>query len=569
MNIIKNSYFIEYYEKCLSKEIIIGNELLTALKSLYKDLQNDYYVYDIAESHKRIKFIESECKHSISPFAGMPFILELWEKALVEVIFSFKINIENKILRRFTRVLLLCGRKNGKSTFTSSLALSDFYCGNKGVNVLVASNTDDQTNILFNEINNMREESNKLAKTSRKNLKGIFMGNAKQINKKGKFSYQNKAQIKKLTVRTGAKEGRNVDLSIMDETHEFKNDDLFMSLWQSMSTKDEPLLIEITTEGFTQEGHLDLVLKDARQILRGEKINDRFLIWLYTQDSEAEIWTNRESWYKANPSLGVCKKWNYLDELVEQSKTNSSIRSFMLAKDFNIKQSSSISWLQPEIILNESIFDLEEFKNCYCIVGVDLATTTDLTAITFLFKKENDKINYLFSHYFIPSSKLLTNTDDGSKYEEWQKGGYITVVEDNSLDVSFVADYIHNIYEKYNIIPYKVGYDNKFSKDFINKYKSYFGNTEKDIYCVYQDAKTLDSPMRKLEADFRDKLVNYDNNPVSFWCYCNTGFKIDNMEKMQPAKVSRNRRIDGTASAVIVYKVFNDYKSEFLDNLNI
>jgi phage terminase large subunit-like protein len=552
-----NSFFLEYYNAYKDKKIIVGKELIITLENLKIDIDNKNYKFDTSEAHKRIRFIENECKHSISPYAGKPFKLELWEKALLEVIYSFYILIDNEYIRRFTRVLLLCGRKNGKSTFTAGLSLSEFYCGNRGTNVLVASNTDDQTNILFNEINNMREESFQLEKTSRKNLNGIFMGNPKQKKKKGRFSYQNKAQVKKLTVRTGAKEGRNVDFTILDETHEFKNNILFMSLWQSMSTKNEPLLIEITTEGFTHEGHLDNVLLEARQNLKGEIINNRWLIWIYTQDNEAEIWQDKKSWYKSNPSLGICKKWNYLEELVEQAKGNASTRAFMLAKDFNLKQSSAIGWIQSNEIENLETFDLKEFENNYCIVGVDLAETTDLCAITLLFRKNNSKKNYLHSHYWIPMAKLK-NSGDGVNYQDWAKKGFLTIVEENSVNVSIVADYIYNIYSEYSILPYKAGYDNKFSKDFLRQYINYF--KADNIECVYQDYKTLNNPMRRLEADFKDKLVIYNNNPISFWCYCNTSIKMDNMGRIIPCKSGFGKRIDGTASAIICYSILYNYK---------
>ena len=203
----------------------------------------------------------------------------------------------------------------------------------------------------------MREESPRLERVSRKNIKGIFMGNPKQRKKKGKFSYQNKAKIKKLSAKTGGKEGRNLDIVIADETHEMKDDSLIMALRQSMSSKDEPLFIEITTEGFTQDGHLDKRLIEARQVLKGELDRPRWLICLYTQDNEMEIWQDRNSWVKSNPNLGVSKKWHYLDGLVEEAKTNSATRAFMLAKDFNIKQSNAEAWMQINEIENSETFD--------------------------------------------------------------------------------------------------------------------------------------------------------------------------------------------------------------------
>jgi phage terminase large subunit-like protein len=293
-----NSYLWEYTEKCLTGEILVGKELKAQLRMLIDDMDNIAYKFDITEAHKRIRFIENECKHSISPFAGKPFILELWQKAFTEAKYGFYMMIEGKWLRRFIKTLLLIARKNGKTTYCAADALSEFFCGNTGTNILCASNDYEQAGLVFDEINNMREESQKLDKVSRKNIKGIFMGNKKQKKKKGKYSYQNKAKIKKLSVKTGSKEGKNVDKAIIDEVHEMKDNSLVAPIMQSTSTKDEVMIDEITTEGFTQDGYLDKELVEARQVLKGELNRPRWLIWMYTQDSETEVWQDRSSWVK-------------------------------------------------------------------------------------------------------------------------------------------------------------------------------------------------------------------------------------------------------------------------------
>src|SRR5690554_4116505 len=169
---------------------------MTQLEMLVEDMQNQLYKFDTTEARKRINFIEKECRHSISPFAGKPFILELWQKALAEALYGFYMEIEGQWLRRFNELLLIIGRKNGKSSFCSALALAEFFCGNRGTNIMCASNDYEQAGILFDEINNMREESAKLERVSRSNIKGIFMGDAKKKRRKGKFSRQNKAKIK-------------------------------------------------------------------------------------------------------------------------------------------------------------------------------------------------------------------------------------------------------------------------------------------------------------------------------------------------------------------------------------
>lgn len=559
------SYLIEYHSKCKSGEIVIGRELLAQLDMLMEDMGDPAYRFDAAEAHKRIRFIENECKHSISPFAGKPFLLTLWQKALMEALYGFYAEIDGVWLRRFTELLLVIGRKNGKSSFCSALALAEFFCGNTGTNIMLSSNDYDQAGILFDEVNNMREESQRLDKVSRKNIKGIFMGNPKQKGRKGKFSYQNKAKIKKLSVKTGGKEGRNLDVAIADETHEMKDDGLILPLKQSMSTKDEPLLIEITTEGFTSDGHLDETMKDARQVLKGEKDRRRWLIWLYTQDSETEVWQKRESWAKSNPNLGVSKKWSYLDDLISEAKSKSSTRAFMLAKDFNIKQSGAASWLQESEIINDATFNIADFAGSWYISGCDFMETTDLCACKLLLKRPNENTVYFYSHYWIPESKLSLSPD-GVDYKQWERDGYLTIVEGNSVDSSVVADWQYQLMKEYDLKPFKVGYDNRFAKDYINRFYGIFDpdNDDKILLNVPQDAKCLNNPMRRLEADLRDKLVNYNNCFGDLVCFRNTGVKPDPLGRIQPCKMHATKRIDGTAAALCCYAVFEWHRSEFL-----
>lgn len=555
-----HSFFLEYYARCCSGEIIIGQELMTELKSLYADYNSSEYIYDTTEAHKRINFIEKECKHSISPFAGEPFILELWEKALIEVVYSFKMLIDGKWLRRFTDLLLLIGRKNGKTTFASALANAEFFCGNQGTNILCASNDYEQAGLIFDEINNMREESPRLERVSRKNIKGIFMGNPKRKKAKGKFSSQNKAKIKKLSVKTGAKEGKNIDFAIVDEVHEMKDASLFLPIKQSASTKDEFLIIEITTEGFTSDGYLDKRLAEARKVLKGEKENKRWLIWLYTQDSETEIWQDEKTWVKSNPNLGVSKKWQFLRDILNDAKTDSETRAFVLAKDFNIRQSATQCWLQEGEIINKEVYDINDFKGAYYISGSDFAETTDLCATKLLLKRPNDNTIYFYSHYWIPRQKLKYAPDDVD-YEEWSKQGLLTIVDDTQVDSALVADWQYQLLQEYDLKPYKGGYDNRFAKSYIQRFEDIFGKGI--IENVPQEAKCLSNPMRTLESDLRNKRVNYNNNPIDFWCFKNTGFKLDGIGRIAPQKIHTTKRIDGTAAALCCYAVYLWNMSEY------
>lgn len=566
-----SSFLLEYIEKCKTKEIIIGNELMMMLDILldhfinpnhfYEELQSEIR-FDTSESDIRIKFIEKECKHYEAPFAGKPFILTLRQKAYIEAFYSFKM-FEPEIdrwVRLYQERLHLVSRKCGKTPLEAAMDLAEWFCGEMGTRVLCSSNDYEQADLMFQAIDAMREESRTLEKVTRRNIKGIYFGNKKQKKKKGKFSKQNKGNIRKISAKTGAKEGKNIKVGSVDEAHELKDNSSVMPIRQALSTQDEPIYSEITTEGFTRDGYLDKRLVEARKVLKGELFRPRWLVWLYTQDSEEEIWQDESSWVKSNPDLGVIKKWSFLRQMVQEAKESSATRAFVLSKDFNLPQSASSAWLEQTHIVVLDVFRLEDFVGSFYIGGGDFAETTDLCAFTILLKKPNDKRTYFHTHYWIPESKLKDSPDDVD-YEQWAREGWLTIVPGNSVETSVVADYEFELLAEYDLKPFKSGYDNRFAKDYINRHAEIFG--DKLTVNVKQDFKVLNNPMKTLEADMRDRIVNYQNNPVCKWCFENTGIVLDKFGRMMPTKMDTTKRIDGTASKINCYTVLEWHKSEF------
>lgn len=558
------SFLIQYIYQCKKGLIIVGKEIMMELDILISNFRDDEVTVDFTEGLKRIDFIEKECRHAEAPFAGKPFKLELFQKAFIESIYAFYIYDDevHGLVRLYQDVLFLVARKNGKTPLISALCLAEFFVGEKGTKILCSSNDYVQADLAFSAIDAMRDQSPKLEKVTRKNIKGIFFGNPKKPKRKGKFSYANKGSILKISAKTGAKEGKNIRVGMFDETHELKDDSAVMPIRQALSTQDNPLYFELTTEGYVQDGYLDKRLVEARQVLKGELERPRWLIWLFTQDNETEVWTDESSWVKSNPGLGVIKKYSAIRKLLEEAKTNSATRAALLSKDFNFKQSGGAAWMQQNEILNPATFDIKDFTGCFYISGNDFAETTDLCASVLLLKKSNDRTNYIYSHYWIPESKLSASPDDVD-YREWEKRGYLTIVPGNSVESSMVADWHYELLEEYDLRPFKSGYDNRFAKDFVTRYEEIFG--EKIAINIPQDFKVLDNPMRTLEADLRDKLVNYNNSEADFKCMCNAGIKVDSMGRIMPCKRAETKRIDGLAAMVDAYATLEWHRSEFVN----
>ena len=560
-----HSWLLEYIARCRWGDEIVGRELMMWLDTLETFFDHPDIRVDFTDAHKRIKFVETKCKHFEAPFAGKPFILMLFQKAFIESIYIFKIFDEEvgKWVKKHTDNILMVARKNGKTPLIAAINLAEFFCGPMGTKILCSGNDYEQASLMFDACNAMREESPALAKVTRKNLRGIYFGNPRQKKTKGKFSYQNKGSIRKISSRTGFKEGRNIRVGAVDEVHELQDNTSVMPIRQALSTQDDPLYFEITTEGFINEGYLDQRLKEARQVLNGELERSRWNIWLYTQDSEAEIWQDEKAWLKSNPGLGVIKKWSFLRGMVDEARTNTATRAFVLAKDFNIKQNTATAWLMPEDIRNEETFNLEEFRNCFAIGAVDLSRTGDLASARVIIMRKGDQKKYTVQKYFVPEAKIDTlPRQEKEMFENWVKQGFITISPGNENDFRFVTEWFVKLFKDYGIRMYKVGYD-KWGAVY---WKNEMEDLGFDCVRIDQSFGSMSEPMKLVEADLKSKLLIYNNNPIDKWCLENTALKMNSNYEIVPAKIQGQdeKKIDGAVTMIIGYRVYLDNRSEYL-----
>ena len=556
-----NSYLLNYRECCKCGDEVIGQDLMIELDNLYEDLVTERFIYDPADALLRMDFMENCIRLTKSPYYNKPMVLMTWQKAFIEAVYSFK--MPETLLRRFQKILLLIARKNTKSETCSALGLSEFFFGNPGSDIVASSNDDAQASIIFDAIDTMRTLIDPDSLDTKRNQRFILNKN-------------NNTKIFKLSDRTKNKEGRNIDTAFLDESHEMKENVIAKSIEQSQSLKDEPLFFDLTTEGFVINGYLDGELVKARSVIYREDPDDpaadRFLPWLYTQDSEQEVWRgNRENrlWMKSNPTLGIVKKWEYLEQQIALARKSKADRIFVLSKDFNIKQNSVESWLNLEDYDYECAYDLEDFRGCKCLGAVDLAETTDLNCARILMMKPDDPVKYVYSHYFIPEKKLEDSDDKqaGAKYKEWAEKGLLTITEGNDVDLSVIADWFYRLYTNYNIRLWKCGYDQKFAKDWINRMEHYgwmrSGGDESDLIMILQNAQTLTNAIKLSEADLKHQLIYYNNNEMDKWCLSNAGIKVDEKGQCLLIKQETGKRIDGAVCLVILYETYRRYRTDF------
>ena len=556
-----SNYLLQYRDAVRSGEIVAGVELITELDNLIADLDNPRYIYDTTDAEQRIDFMENCIRLTKSPFYGKPMKLMLWQKAFIETVYSFKLADRTytdalgnkKHVDRFQKIVLLIARKNAKSETCSGLELTESVIGNEGADLVCSSNDDVQASILYDAIDTMRLMIDPEQIDTRKNQRYIKI-------------LATNSKIFKLSDRTRNKEGRNIDFAVIDEVHEMKDNVILKSIEQSQSLKDNPKLIIITTEGFVNDGALDEILRDCRRVINGEDDGiaaERLLPWLYTQDSEQEIWQNEKTWQKSNPSLGIIKKWDYLRTQIDQARKSKADRVFVLSKDFNFKQNNAAAWLNVEDYKYTAKYDLESFRGAVCLGAVDLSETTDMTSAKILLMRKDDRTKYIYQHYFIPESKL-TDADDkaaGAKYKEWAKAGLLTICEGNDIDLTLVADWFFQLYKDFGIRLYLCGYDVKFSKEFLKRMDEYGFDCE----IVIQNKQTLSNAMKLCEADLKAQFVNYNENEIDAWCLGNAAIDVDNLGNCQAVKIAGqpNKRIDGAVTLIILYEMYRRYRSDF------
>lgn len=571
----EHSWIREYWQGIESGEIIVGYYVREQVSRLVSELDNPAYKIDLHESQKRINFIEKECRHSEAPFAGKPFKLLLFQKAIIEAIFAIqRWNDElGRYIRKYQEIILVLGRKNGKTPLASAISLSEWVCGEMGTKILYGSNDYDQADLLYMATDAMREAAPKLARCTRRNQKGIFWGGRKQKSHAGKFSAQNKGSIRKLSARTSAKEGKNIKVGIVDEVHEMKDNTLVMPIKQALSTQDEPIYIEITTEGFTDNGYLDERLMTARQVLEGEAEKDNLLIFWYTQDSEEEIWRDEKSWYKSNPTLGEVKKWSFLRGMVEDARLSASTKAFVLAKDFNIKQNSAAAWLSADVIDNQETFDPKELEGQFYIGGFDYAETTDLCAAKAVFVNPWTLKKRCIGMYFIPEVKadaiIMDNNanhlnPEQKNYRAWAAKGLVTICPGTEVDPAMVSQWYISLLRDLQARPYKIGFDNWHAKQLKDNLTAAFG--PEVLERVSMDFLSLNGAMASLESDLTYKKLNYNNNEMDRWCLSNTAFKLNNMGLKMPVKIwnQAKNRIDGTLGILTAYVAYSRFSSTYL-----
>lgn len=558
------NYIEQYHQAILKGEIVVGKKIRRQYDKLVRDIYNPYtvqllqpdgtykkvtYIFDEDKANRPINFIETFCKQSKAPFAGQPLKLILWQKALIQSIYGF-VDSENGY-RRYREVLVEVARKNGKSTLLSGLASYHLIC-EKGIQVVTAANTKSQAAIIFDEAKNMIMQSPALSKRAKKRKYDLFVPSL--------FN-----SMQPLASDSSNLDGLNADLVELDEIHEFTDTAMYDIVKQSQGTKLEPLLFMITTNGFVRDNFLDNKLDYADNVLNDIYDDHTFLGIIYEVDDKKDV-EDYKNWIKANPSLSEFRSFTELNQLVNQAQNDKSIQATLYAKYFNIPQVANTAWLKYEELINTETFEMKEFTNNYFVGGFDLSEVGDLTCGTMLFMRAGSDKKYIEQMYWIPKNLVeKKEKEDKVPYSQWIECRLMRTSGESKIDTDDVINWFLEMCEKYHLYPQWQGYDRWGAAEFRKKMKEDYGI---EMIDVVQGFKTFSNPMKNLKADFIDKKIIYNNNPILKWCIANTVELRDNNDNVRPIKgKNKSKRIDGMVSLLDAYVVLMDKYSEFTNLL--
>lgn len=550
-----------YFGGILDGTITACRKMQQVSAKILRDMDNKdpRYPYHYREEYaqKHVGFIERFCRLP-SGKLGHPFALELFQRAILSVIYGF---VDADGARQYREVLWIMGRKNGKTALASAVELDLLINDDEGApEIYNVATARDQASKGFADAWRMTKTSPALAKHVRKRVADLYCD-------------LNMGTIKALASNTNLLDGLDVSGAIIDELAAMRNRDLYDLTIQGTSARRQPLVLEITTNGFVRAGIFDAQYAYAAKWLDGQASGadaERFIAFVYELD-ERDEWQDESAWVKANPGLGTIKSVQALRKNVSKAKNDPTFLPTLLVKDFNLIENQSQAWLSWEEIHNDATFDPGDGFS-YAVLGVDASDTTDLTAACLLMQRPNDQNIYALHMAWIPERSLdqaeregRRGGRDGVPYDAWIANGYLRTCPTPIIDKRLVLEWVAEVQREYGIYAVACGYDPWHMRDVptVEAYESYFGA---DYFRrVVQGAQTLSMPMKELRVLYRENRIVDNANPIAEWCRSNVAVRSDANGNIAPDKKNQDprNRIDAWAAECDAFVVLKDMADEY------
>ena len=542
-----DNWIFKYHEAIQKKEVIVGVWVRLCFEILTTGLLNGEWEFNEKKANKAIKFIENFCHHS----EGRSDLLhlELWQKAIVSAIFG--IMDKTTGYRQFREVFIIVARKNGKTLFAAAIAAYMTYVdGEYGAKVYFLAPKLDQADLVYDAFYQIVQSDDELDSITKKRRSDIYI---KAFN----------TSVKKIAFNSKKSDGFNPQLVVNDEMEAWPGDQglkQYEVMTSALGARKQPLIISIATAGYVNDGIFDELFKRATAFLKGNSREKRFLPFIYMID-DIEKWDSIEELKKSNPNLGVSVSAEYYLEQIEIARNSISKKVEFMTKFCNIKQNSAVAWLDywdvMKCVHEEKPLSLEDFKGCYCVGGIDLSRTTDLTAASIVINR--DGINHIFTRFYMPQKRYeVAINEDNTPYNIYRNRGFLFISGENQVDYKDVYNWFIELVKVYKIKPLKIGYD-RYSANYLVEDLKTAGFHTDDVY----QGTNLTPLLHEFEGNLKDGLFDFGDNSMLAAHFLNVAVDINlNDSRMKPVKIEKRMRIDGAMSVFDALTMVSKYHNE-------
>lgn len=542
-----DNWIFKYHEAIQKKEVIVGVWVRLCFEILTTGLLNGEWEFNEKKANKAIKFIENFCHHS----EGRSDLLhlELWQKAIVSAIFG--IMDKTTGYRQFREVFIIVARKNGKTLFAAAIAAYMAYIdGEYGAKVYFLAPKLDQADLVYDAFYQIVQSDDELDSITKKRRSDIYI---KAFN----------TSVKKIAFNSKKSDGFNPQLVVNDEMEAWPGDQglkQYEVMTSALGARKQPLIISIATAGYVNDGIFDELFKRATAFLKGNSREKRLLPFIYMID-DIEKWDSIEELKKSNPNLGVSVSAEYYLEQIEIARNSISKKVEFMTKFCNIKQNSAVAWLDywdvMKCVHEEKPLSLEDFKGCYCVGGIDLSRTTDLTAASIVINR--DGINHIFTRFYMPQKRYeVAINEDNTPYNIYRDRGFLFISGENQVDYKDVYNWFIELVKVYKIKPLKIGYD-RYSANYLVEDLKTAGFHTDDVY----QGTNLTPVLHEFEGNLKDGLFDFGDNSMLAAHFLNVAVDINlNDSRMKPVKIEKRMRIDGAMSVFDALTMVSKYHNE-------
>ena len=560
-----------YYEKILNGSIVVGRFVKLLYEFLVRGLRDGLFFYDAGKANAPIEWIEAHCFHVQGPLAPGPLQLELWQKAMIAAMFGI---VDKDGLRQFREVLLVVARKNGKSLLAAAIEKYIWQVdGGFGATVYNVAPKLDQANIIYNAIWMMttldpeyQTLKEALSERDAHNKKVLDDSELPKLRQSDLFIPASNAMVKKVAFNYKSSDGYNPSAVVADEIAAWPGDaglktyEVFKS---GMGAQAEPLLLSCTTSGYINDSIYDELIKRSTRFLLGDSKEKRLLPFLYMID-DVEKWDDIDELRKANPNLGVSVTVDYMLEEIAVAEGSLSKKSEFITKYCCLKQSSSLAWLPAQVVERAcgDPLNIEDFRNSYCVAGIDLSQTRDLTAACIVVEKDGEL--YVFARFWLPSEKIDEATSrDGVPYQIYIQRGLLFPSGDNFVDYHDCFNWMRQLVEEYQIYPLQTGYD-RYSADYLTQDMKKYGFHMDDVW----QGENLYPVIQETQGLLEDGKIHIGDNDLLKMHLLNGAIKMSvERGRGKLVKISPNAHIDGAAALLDAMTVRQKWAAEIGEQL--